>query len=253
MAAALFYSSLAVFFYMSLFFFIGLLKKDNSIVDIAWGTGFLVVAVISLIVSGNFAIKKLLVTVLVCLWGIRLTLHIYNRNKGKDEDFRYANWRKSWKYFNLRSFFQIFMLQGFLMILISLSVISINSSPVSTLSFLGYFGIIIWIIGFLFEVIGDFQLREFVRRKKPGQIMQTGLWKYTRHPNYFGESVLWWGIYLLALSSGSFWTILSPLLITYLLLFVSGIPLLEEKYKDNPEFIEYKKKTSMFFPWFPKN
>lgn len=252
MATALFYSSIAVFLYMILLFLIGQIKKDNSIIDIGWGIGFIIVALVSIMVSGDFSLRKLSGSLLVGIWGIRLALHIYNRNKGKGEDFRYANWRKSWRLFKLRSFFQIFMLQGTLMILISLSIVSINSSNDTSFSYLDCAGIMLWISGFIFEVVGDHQLSEFVKIKKPGQIMKTGLWKYTRHPNYFGESVLWWGIYLLALSTGAAWTFISPLLITFLLIFVSGVPLLEKKYADNPEFIKYREKTSMFFPWFPK-
>lgn len=248
-------SALTIFVYMTLFFFLSLMLKDSSIVDIGWGIGFIVVAIITLLISQNYCFKQISTTVLTFIWGIRLALHIFFRNKGKGEDWRYKQWRRDWKEaFIPRAFFQIFMLQGFLMLVISTQIIFIISSTAKTISFFDIAGIFIWLLGFLFESIGDYQLMRF--KKKPenkGRIMKYGLWKYTRHPNYFGEVTLWWGIFLIALSMPKgYLTIISPLTITFLILKVSGIPLLEKKYKDNKEFQEYKKVTSGFFPWFQK-
>jgi steroid 5-alpha reductase family enzyme len=137
------------------------------------------------------------------------------------------------------------------MILVSSPIIFINTFP-SKFVFLDLLGILIWTFGFFFESVGDFQLSRFIKSKKGG-IMKSGLWKYTRHPNYFGEVIQWWGIWLIALSVSYGWvSVIGPLLITFLILKVSGIPLLEKKMEENDEFREYKKNTSMFFPLPPK-
>lgn len=243
-----------LFIYFLFFFILSIIKKDNSLVDIAWGFGF-VLAVLYTLFSEGISSIGLLVTVMVTIWGSRLGLHILARKVGKPEDFRYQKWRESWKYFYLRSFFQIYILQGILLYTIVFPAIRIIALNRIELGFLGYIGFIIWIIGFSFEVIGDWQLKKFLEKKeKKGSIMRSGLWKYTRHPNYFGEATMWWGIFFIAFSAGAgFYTVLSPIVITYLLLFVSGVPLLEEHFKDNPEFQRYAEKTNKFFPWFPQS
>jgi steroid 5-alpha reductase family enzyme len=184
-----------------------------------------------------------------------LTLHIFLRNHGKPEDFRYANWRKEWgKHVVIRSFFQVFMLQGFFMFIIALPIIITKASVPQKLGFIEIAGSIIWLIGFLFEAIGDYQLLKFKKLpENKGKIITTGLWKYTRHPNYFGECVMWWGIFIVSIPSGYFYiSVISPLVLTWLLTRVSGVPMLEEKYKGNEEFEQYAKKTNSFVPWFPK-
>jgi steroid 5-alpha reductase family enzyme len=255
MLNSIIYSAICVFLYMSLIFILALIKKDNSIVDIAWGIGFIVVAILTFFLEIEFVTRQVLVTLLIFIWGVRLATHIALRNKGKGEDFRYAQWRKDWgKWFFIRSFFQIYMLQGFLLLIIAYPVILINHSKETGIVFLDFLGLIIWLEGFFFEAVGDYQLSKFKRKaENKGKIMTQGLWRYTRHPNYFGETAMWWGIFLIALSVKSGWTaIVSPLLITFLLLRVSGIPMLEKKYVGNKEFEEYVKRTSAFFPWFPK-
>lgn len=249
------YSALAVLVYMTAVFIIAVLKKDNSVVDVAWGLGFIVVALLTFFLDRGFTFRHILVTALVMIWGTRLAVHIFFRNKGKGEDFRYAQWRRDWgKWFLLRSFFQIFMLQGLLLLVIVYPVMLINSSLETGMSFLDVFGLALWLIGFFFEAVGDFQLAMFKRDpQNKGKIMKRGLWRCTRHPNYFGETAIWWGVFLIALSVKAGWTtIISPLLITFLLLRVSGVKMLEKKYEGNKEFEEYAKKTNAFFPWFPK-
>lgn len=238
---------------MLIWFIVSVLKDRNDVADIAWGLGFVLVAWLSMYLSG-FSIKALLADVLVTIWGVRLATHIYKRNKDKPEDPRYMEWRNTWKYFYIRSFFQVFMLQGFLLYLISLPVIYINYSVSTGLDILTFVGFIIWLIGFYFESTADKQLKEFVQNPmNKGILMQNGLWKYTRHPNYFGEVTQWWGIFIIALSiTGSLFTIVGPLTITTLILFVSGIPLLEKKYAGRPDFEDYKKRTSVFLPLPPK-
>ena len=193
------------------------------------------------------------------VWGIRLSYRIYQKNKGKPEDFRYTSWRNEWTkkghvYFLIRSYLQIFILQGFIISIVLLPFTLSLASPKDSLTLLGV-GLLLWVLGFFFEAVGDYQLDTFIKDKnKTSTIMKTGLWKYTRHPNYFGESTMWWGIAILAFSStNSLVVFLSPILITYLLLFVSGIPMLEKKWKGNPEWEDYAKRTNSFLPWAQKS
>jgi steroid 5-alpha reductase family enzyme len=249
------YSAIAVFVYMIIVFLISLIKKDSSIVDIAWGIGFILVAVLTFFLKEGIEARHILVTVLVFVWGTRLATHIAVRNKGRREDFRYAQWRKDWgKWFVLRNFFQIFMLQGFLLLIIAYPVMLINHSAQAGITFVDIIAITLWLIGFFFEAVGDYQLSKFKRKpENKGKIMMQGLWKYTRHPNYFGETVMWWGVFLITISVKHGWTaIISPLLITLLLLRVSGVTMLEKKYVGNKDFEVYAKRTSAFFPWSPK-
>ena len=192
----------AVLAYMIVWFFIALLLRRNDVADIAWGGGFIVAAVTSLAVSGGGTPRALFVTLLVVIWGVRLMVHIGLRNRGKGEDARYRAWREEWgDHVIIRSFFQVFILQGLLLLLISLPVITVNVAESSPTTLWDVIGAVVWITGFIFEAGGDYQLLRF--KKAPlhkGKVITTGLWKYTRHPNYFGEVTLWWGIYLLALS-----------------------------------------------------
>ncbi|MCF8002101.1 MAG: DUF1295 domain-containing protein [Halanaerobiales bacterium] len=256
MGSIFFQALIFILVYFIVFFIIAIFKKNNSVVDIGWGLGFVLVSYYVLIITGNLHFRSLLVTIFVSIWGLRLAYHIFKRNKGKPEDYRYAKWRKDWDHFYIRSFFQIFILQGLLLFLIVSSVVNINSSPFYSIKLFDIIGIIIWLIGFTFEALGDKQLKDYINKpdsKKDGHIMKKGLWKYTRHPNYFGEATMWWGIYIIGLSIPSSWIfIISPITITILLLYVSGVPLLEKRYADDQEFQEYAKKTNKFFPWFPR-
>ncbi len=245
-----------IFLYMTLIFMIAQLKKDNSIVDVAWPIGFIIVALYSLITKGLYSAPHILITCMIIVWGVRLSFHIMVRNWGKGEDPRYKKWRAEWgNTATIRFFFQIFMLQGLILIIIAYPIIVINSSMQQEIGFLHIIGFCMWIIGFFFEAVGDYQL--YIFKKNPtnkGNIMMDGLWKYTRHPNYFGEVTMWLGIFIMALSVPYGWTaIISPLLITYLLLFVSGIPMAEKSLEAFPEFQAYKKRTSIFFPLKPKD
>jgi steroid 5-alpha reductase family enzyme len=241
--------------YMTVWYALALVKKDNSIADIAWGLGFVLVAVFTFFRRGSLFLP-LLVTALVVAWGARLALHILARNRKRGEDPRYAAWRAAWgRSFVWRSYLQIFLLQGFFLLVIASPVILVNvdrNYPYTERFWLA--GLLVWILGFLFEAVGDAQLARF--RRDPankGHIMDRGLWKYTRHPNYFGESMMWFGIWLIALEAPYGWTtVVSPVLITFLLVKVSGIPLLEKRYAGNAAFQAYARRTSAFIPWFPK-
>jgi steroid 5-alpha reductase family enzyme len=243
--------SIIVFFYMVAIFLIAMAKKDNSVVDIFWGPGFVVIAVFSLLQGTEIDLPKILMNLAVTIWGLRLGLHILIRNRGKGEDFRYKAWRDTWKFFEIRSFFQIFMLQGLFMLIIALPVYVVNSSPVAVLSVWDLAGMSLFLAGFYFEVLGDFQLRAFRQDvSNSGKLMTRGLWSITRHPNYFGESLIWWGIAFFALDLPAGWiTLISPVLLTLLLRFVSGVPMLEKKYEGRPDWEEYKKKTAAFVPF----
>lgn len=248
-------SGLAVLLYMTLIFVIALFRRDNSIADIAWGPGFILVALLTFFLEEGHTFRHILVTGLVILWGLRLAVHIFLRNRRRSEDYRYAQWRQSWgRWFVLRSYVQVFILQGFLLLLISFEVMLVNHSIETGVTALDVAGCGVWLVGFFFEAVGDYELREF--KKKPenrGKLMTSGLWRLTRHPNYFGEAAMWWGIFLVALSVRNGWTaVVSPLVITFLIINVSGVRMLEKKYRGNKEFEEYARRTSAFFPWFPK-
>lgn len=236
-------------------FILSLVLKRNDIADVAWGTGIFIVALIHYL-SGGQSKLSLLLTVLAGLWGIRLTVRIFLRNRKKPEDFRYKKWRDEWgRWFYVRSYFQVYLLQGLLMVVIGYPFIhaSVFAEGYSFTT-LTYLGLAIWSVGYFFEVVGDWQLDRFIRSKPaPGEILTSGLWKYSRHPNYFGEVTMWWGIWLMvsALPFG-YLALVSPLMITFLILKVSGIPMLEKAFANNPAFQEYKKRTSAFFPLPPK-
>jgi steroid 5-alpha reductase family enzyme len=255
MLSFILYSAAAVFLYMTGVFIVALIKKDNSVVDVAWGPGFIAVAFLTFFLERGIVARHVLITGLVLVWGVRLAAHIFVRNRGKGEDFRYAKWRREWgRWFIPRSFFQIYLLQGLFLLLIVSPVVIVNQSSTAGLSSLDAAGAAVWLVGFAFEAVGDYQLRRFKKKaESKGKVMMSGLWKYTRHPNYFGEVAVWWGIYLIALSAPGGWAaVVSPLTITFLLLKVSGIPMLEKKYAGNPDFAAYSRRTSAFFPWFPK-
>jgi len=249
-------AAILIFLFFTLLFFIGQMTKNNSIVDIGWGSGFIIVALFTLFVGRSFGIKNWVMVILVFLWGFRLAYHVAKRNIGKPEDRRYAEMRVKWgnKFPMLKAFLNVYMIQFVMMFVISIGVTLINRTGIPTLSLLDFLGIAVWILGYFFEAVGDSQLARHLKNpENKGKLMTSGLWKYTRHPNYFGEATMWWGIFILAVTTSNGWiAIISPLTITFLLLFVSGVPLLEKKYKDRPDWIEYKKKTSIFVPMLPK-
>lgn len=252
----LFIVSLVILSFVSALFVLSVLIKRNDIADIAWGTGILLVAITSYLQQAeNGPLVKMLL-LLVALWGLRLTVRIFLRNIKKGEDPRYRQWRETWgKWFYVRSYFQVYLLQGLLMIVVGYSVLHASvyadNEPIGTLAI---FGALIWCLGYFFEVVGDWQLDQFIKSKpEKGTILSSGLWKYTRHPNYFGEVTMWWGVWLMiATLPLSYVALISPITITFLILKVSGIPMLEKSFAGNVQFEEYKKRTSAFFPLPPK-
>lgn len=253
-------SALAVFIFMTWLYIIASIKQRADIVDVGWGLGFVMIAILNFMQAKSLNSYQVLVSFFIIIWGLRLAGHVAMRGAGKPEDWRYRNWRKEWgKSYWWRSFLQIFMLQGLMMLIISLPVFVVfnPSNIVEPIPWLVALGVGIWWFGFLFETISDYQLSKFIKlklsKKTKSRIITSGLWQYTRHPNYFGEVTMWWGIWLIVASLKLGWlALLSPVLITFLILYVSGLPMLEKRYKNDKEFQSYAKITSKFFPMPPK-
>ena len=246
---------IALWAFFTIAFFIAQAKENNGLQDVAWGAGFVVVALFSYFYSDTKSINGLVITVFVVLWGGRLAYHLFLRNWSAPEDKRYVAMRKNWgEHPRINAYFKVFMLQMLLLLVIVQPVMLANTIPNNTLSIINYIGIVIWLIGYFFEVVGDYQLKKFIADKnKKTRLMTGGLWKFTRHPNYFGEATMWWGIFLISyINTKSLIGIIGPMMITYLLLFVSGVPMLEKRYEGREDYDEYKKVTSKFFPLPPK-
>ncbi len=243
--------------YMLVLWLASLALRNSSIVDIFWGLGFVVAAWAYHVLAPQAAGRAWLLLAIVTLWGLRLSLYILWRNWGKPEDFRYAKWRaESGDRWWWKSGIQVFLLQGLLLWIVSAPLLAVQlGSAARSLTWLDGIALGVWLIGFYFESVGDFQLARFrADPTKKGTVLRSGVWRYTRHPNYFGDAAQWWGYFLLALAAGGGWTIFSPLLMTTLLLRVSGVTLLEQTLKDSkPGYREYVESTSAFIPWFPRN
>lgn len=240
-----------------------LYKKDNSVMDTAYGLSFITIALYTYFCSDiPQDLRATLITFCTLLWGSRLSIRIWKRNKkkGEGEDFRYKAWRNAWMkkgalYFHIRSIVQIYVLQGIIISAVALPIIFANTIASLSFSFINLFGLALFCIGFYMEARADHELDTFLQyRKGKETVLQTGLWKYSRHPNYFGEALIWWGMAMMVVGV-VYWPLvfLSPLLITYLLRYVSGVPMLEARYKDNAEYQAYAQKTNAFIPWFPKS
>lgn len=252
--------ALVAFFHLAFLF--ALYLKDNSIADVAWGMGFIIIDILLFWQSDNYSIEQIIISILVFLWGTRLSAHILLRKIGKQEDFRYQQWRKQWgENIIWRSYLQVFMLQMFLLLIIAIPIFAVYSpahkmifEANSVISNLTLAGCAVAFLGLMCEAISDYQMQQFKKTSlNHGKIFTGGLWRYSRHPNYFGEAMFWWGIALLAYSNQNCYLIfISPLLITLLLRYISGVPMLEAKYKNNLEFQRYVGNTSAFIPWFSK-
>jgi steroid 5-alpha reductase family enzyme len=236
---------------------LSLVKRDASIVDVFWGLGFVVAAWLTFLQADGYLGRKVLISLLTTLWGLRLALYILIRNWGHGEDRRYQAWRAQYgARFWWVSLFTVFWLQAVLLWTISLVVqVGELSSEPARFIWLDALGTIVWLFGFGFEAVADWQLYRFkADPENKGKVMNKGLWAYTRHPNYFGESLVWWGLFMITLATpGNAWVVISPLLITFLLLKVSGVTLLEKTIVDSrPEYEAYIKSTSSFIPWFSR-
>jgi steroid 5-alpha reductase family enzyme len=241
---------------MSALWLVSLALRDASIVDVWWGPGFALIAVAAAwLGSGGDPGRRALATALVVLWGLRLGGYLAWRNTGRGEDPRYQAMRRRWgARFPLASLFTVFALQGALMWFVSLPVQAVHVSSGGPLGPLDAAGAALALVGLLFETLGDLQLARF--RADPAnraRVMDRGLWRYTRHPNYFGDACVWWGLYAIAAATPlGIWTIASPIAMTFLLLRVSGVALLERSIgKRRPDYAEYAARTSAFVPWPP--
>jgi steroid 5-alpha reductase family enzyme len=235
---------------------ISLIIKNASIVDIVWGAGFAITSwVLAATVDGNSGRQNLL-AVMVGLWGMRLALYLAKRNIGHGEDWRYKAMRKKkGKNFGIISLVTVFGLQGVLMWTVSLPVILGNAAKSPGVGPIAVMGIMLWLVGLMFEAVGDYQLAKF--KKDPAnatKVMDKGLWSLTRHPNYFGDALLWWGIGIVGAETGSgVFGLVGPLVMTFFLLKVSGVPMLERSLSRRREgYAEYVARTSGFIPRPPK-
>ena len=234
---------------------VSLLLHDVSIVDIFWGIGFVLVAWLSLCISGRWSSRTLLLTMLVSVWGLRLAVYLAWRNWGKPEDYRYKAMRETHgKYFPIVSLVSVFGLQGCLMWIISLPL-QVALAKALAWHGVAVIGVVLWLAGLFFEAVGDYQLARFkADPANGGHVMNRGLWRYTRHPNYFGDFLVWWGFYFVAAEPSSWWwTIIGPLLMSLLLIRVSGVRLLESSLRSRVQgYDDYVRNTSAFFPLPPK-
>ena len=261
---------LVVLIHFTIYFFRAVKQNNFGIIDIGWGQGFVLVVWLLMIfrvffLGANANPIGYLTLILTTIWGVRLSSHIGDRNHGKPEDKRYTAMRAKIKppYVLLKSYVKIFLLQALFMFIISLvlvfNVMAGFTNPVDPLALVPIIlGVVAWLVGYLFQSVGDRQLAIFVANpENKGKLMTQGLWAYTRHPNYFGEVLMWWGIALIGFANSFGFVIamiglISPLVVTWLLRYVSGVPLLEKHMKTKPGFAEYEKTTNIFFPWFPK-
>ncbi|MFN7941729.1 MAG: DUF1295 domain-containing protein [Thermoanaerobaculia bacterium] len=248
-------AAVAVYFFAG--WLVSLARRDASVVDVLWGPGFLLAAAVAARLGAGHPARRALVLALAGLWSLRLALHIFRRNRGLGEDYRYRAMReRHGARFAGVSLFTVFLLQAALSLWISAPLVAATATGADRpLGVLDFAGAALWGFGFFFEAVGDWQLARF--KADPahrGQVMDRGLWRYTRHPNYFGDAALWWGFYLLACAvPRGAWTILSPIVMTFLLLRVSGVALLEKGLAaSKPRYRDYIARTSAFVPWFPR-
>lgn len=261
---------IVILIHFTIYFFRAVKQNNFGIIDIGWGQGFVFVVWLLMIfrmfsLGANANAIGYLTLILTTIWGLRLSSHIGQRNHGKPEDKRYTAMRAKIQppYVLFKSYVNIFLLQALFMLIISLvlvfNVMSGFTNPVDPLALIPIIlGVAVWLGGYFFQSVGDRQLAIFVAKpENKGKLMTQGLWAYTRHPNYFGEVMMWWGVALIGFANGfgvvfPLIGLISPLVVTWLLRYVSGVPLLEKHMRTKEGFAEYEKTTNIFFPWFPK-
>lgn len=252
-----FQALLVILILMTILWIISTIVRNVSIVDLFWGLGFVITAAFFFIKSSGNESRKILIMTMASIWGLRLSIYLAWRNAGKGEDFRYRQFRKQYgeKRYWWISFFQTFLLQGILMWLISAPLLGAQYyGSDKELGIFDFIGVFLWAIGFLFEAGGDLQLAHFkANHENKGKVLDSGFWRYTRHPNYFGDSSVWWGFGFICLAAGSYLPVLGSILMMSMIIKVSGVALLEKSLKEQkPQYKEYIEKTSAFIPWFPK-
>ena len=260
----LLYGLAAIVVLFSILWAVSVRLENSSIVDVAWGPGILAIGLTYYLTgpafyfasADGFVLRPHLTLALAALWAVRLASHLYARMRVLGEDFRYVGWRDRYEgHWWWISFFKVFLLQAVLAWVVSLplyfAIVSMSPRP---LTFLDYVGIVVFAAGLVIESVADEHLRRFrADRANRGKVLDTGLWRYTRHPNYFGDFCVWWGLYLIAAAGGAWWTILSPLAMSFLLLRVSGVTLLESDMAERrPDYRDYQARTNAFFPGPPR-
>jgi steroid 5-alpha reductase family enzyme len=233
---------------------ISVLIKDASIVDIGWGLGFVLIAWVTFLTSDRTP-RCWLIVLLTTIWGTRLSGYLARRNLGKGEDYRYVKMReKHGSRFPIVSLLTVFGLQGLIMLIVSLPLqTGMTVEAPTTLGLLACIGCAVWLIGFAFEAGGDWQLARFkADESNRGKVLDSGFWRYTRHPNYFGDFMIWWGVFLISFGTGAaWWSAIGPAVMSFFLIKVSGVAMLEKTLKKKPGYADYIAKTNAFFPWFP--
>ena len=233
---------------------LSVVKKDVSFVDSLWSLFFLIAAIVFAVAALPLSARATLVLALVAIWSLRLSIYITARNWGQPEDYRYQSIRANNEPgFAFKSLYIVFGLQGLLAWLVAMPLLPAISSS-APLGALDVVAAVLWVVGFVFEAGGDYQLSRFKRQAdSKGKVLNTGLWRYTRHPNYFGDFCIWWSFYLFAVSAGGWWSIASPILMSVLLLKVSGVAMLENTITERrPEYADYIRRTNAFFPGPPR-
>ncbi len=229
---------------------VSIIRKDVSFVDSLWSLFFLIAAAVFALYAEPISLRGKLVLALVAIWSLRLSIYITARNWGKSEDYRYQSIRASNEPgFVFKSLYIVFGLQGVLAWLVALPLLPAIASD-TALNGIDLIAALLWLVGFVFEAGGDYQLARFkAREDSKGRVLDKGLWRYTRHPNYFGDFCIWWSFFLFALACGGWWSIASPLLMSLLLLKVSGVAMLEKTISDRrPKYAEYTRRTNAFVP-----
>jgi steroid 5-alpha reductase family enzyme len=261
---------LAIWAYVSAGFAASVVWRRNDIADVLWGPGILIAAVIAVFASGHSVPSgplAYLICGLISLWAIRIAWRIGNRFLSRpEEDARYAGWRRTWRAFYIRSYLQVFLLQGLLMVLVATvaAATAMYADGGRYHSIVAFAGCFVFALGLVIETVADIQLDTFSKTKtEKSEVLETGLWRYSRHPNYFGEVAAWWGLWIIAIAPAvavptvenltiALVALISPVTITILILKVSGIPMLEAKYVGNTAYEHYQRRTSAFVTWFPK-
>lgn len=239
--------------FFTLVYGLSLIRNDYSTVDIFWGMAQVVLVIALFFYFGALALSNGFIYGAIALWGLRLSWYLYRRNWKKPEDFRYQAMRKKWvKLEKLQAYIKVYLLQSGFAFLMAITLLTLGDASLNQPWLLGLGGAV-FILGFVFETLADEQMMAFQKVKKPGELLTTGVWKLSRHPNYFGEVTVWWGIGLMALAHAQTLLdaglmLISPITITYLLLGLSGIPILEKRYDGDPAYDAYRKKTRAFFP-----
>ncbi len=240
--------SVAIFVHVCLL--IALIKKDNSIMTAAWPIGLLLIQIVWYSNLTSPTQVQNIMLIIVGLWATRLFIHAFLRNLRRGyEDFRYKELRdKGGSSFYLISYIQFFLFQGIFMLIVGIPFTAVNVSGFTQSQVVIVVGLVVFSIGFIIETVSDIQLTRFKTRSSKEEVLSTGLWGISRHPNYLGEILVWWSIGIISFSVQSWWVLISPLIVTLLLRYVSGVPLLEKRYDDNAEYNSYKETVNPIFP-----